>query len=489
MTRILLALLGLPGLIAAQPKITFEVQRLYPSKELRAVLHISQVNPNVPDSPSSYTVTKKGSSGTVAVQQVQRTSKPVRYAITADLNPLLAGKYQLNFTQSGALTTAFVTIDSSACATNPLLECLAHNVSVATLKTTNRQVTVYAESEGRHLTITYPASPPPLSEMKLDLLDPVGKNVVTGTRDMIEPGPDVYLVLLMRSIHDGDTLQVSVGGEPPQDVKVSGTSPWLWSLTPAYVQSQELTNGKKRPVGQLTSVIHCPVFSVPTFRSYLTNTNVVSSDGKDKDTKLDLTYGFERTFTGKFGTSDDSFATYHPFQVTLLSNQVGSNVSLEAGPGITLLFPPVPIDNAVLHTPIGPEFGFDLQYQRRFLQDDESRKQEPRRDGIRVASKGTWTPLRILSRADSTVLYGEIVGYGWFLPIERNELGKSMKRLEGRIEASLLVPITALSFNGQFSAPGDKPKTQIRFKFTDGADDANGYKHSRSLSLGVEAVK
>ncbi|HEV2387208.1 MAG TPA: hypothetical protein VGS20_08130 [Candidatus Acidoferrales bacterium] len=54
---------------------------------------------------------------------------------------------------------------------------------------------------------------------------------------------------------------------------------------------------------------------------------------------------------------------------------------------------------------------------------------------------------------------------------------------------SLLIPLSKLSFLGRglnFLAGGDPNKARIRVKYSAGANDANGFAHSRLWSYGIE---
>ena len=62
-------------------------------------------------------------------------------------------------------------------------------------------------------------------------------------------------------------------------------------------------------------------------------------------------------------------------------------------------------------------------------------------------------------------------------------------RLEGYFQASVLVPVSKVAVSDTGLATAQKgTKTQIRVQYSLGANEANGFKHSSRLSIGVEAT-
>jgi hypothetical protein len=147
--------------------------------------------------------------------------------------------------------------------------------------------------------------------------------------------------------------------------------------------------------------------------------------------------------------------------------------------------------NPLFQAPVSPELQFDAQYERRIRQDPQAASDSPKKDVFRVFGQIAWKPIRIFPgsvKPDTIDL--ELLGKGWYIPNDRDMFNKRKDRLEGLLEVSLLVPLTKLNFSGsQLLETGGSATQRIRIKYSIGANDANGFKHSKQLSLGVEMIK
>lgn len=313
-------------------------------------------------------------------------------------------------------------------------------------------------------------------------------------------GPISLVYLQPKSgLHDGQKLEVVLRRTATSDPEAEGpvSEPFevrnLHSiqLSPAYVADQKLTNGSKRNVSTLATKVFVPqIFTWGTWaRSYINVDTLISTDGKDKTSKAELAWGvFERSL------SNNWYVPIH-LETKLQGNQVAKPLSEISSLGIRMRLPwaatKPALFNTFLHAPVSPMFRFDVQYQRKLRQTSKDEKEFPRKDIIRFANEITWSNLRFLPAENKDFVTLELSGKGWFLPWDRNTLGKQIRRLEGLAEISLLIPVGNFGLAGGSISSVDKEpaKNRIRIKYSAGANEANGFAHSRSISFGFEAVK
>jgi hypothetical protein len=262
-------------------------------------------------------------------------------------------------------------------------------------------------------------------------------------------------------------------------------------LDPSYIPSQELLNGKKRPVGHLGADL--TISDIPIWggfaRSFFKTENALSTDGKDKSSKIETRWMvLERALP---------VGWYMPVQIETkaLGNQTADNLSWVNSAGISGLIPwrwtRKAFYNEFFQVPVSPIWRLNAQHEYRARRDVEASKKFPDRNTFRLFGEMAWSPIRLLPSAGSDTLTLEMLGRGWYFPSDRNKLGVKIRRLEGLVEISILVPITKFSFTGAalVSDEKSKAKQRVRIKYSAGANEANGFQHSSQLSLGVEIVK
>ena len=126
--------------------------------------------------------------------------------------------------------------------------------------------------------------------------------IVSAVRPTRTAGKDdwavVYLILIKPNIKKDDKLVVTVTDPKSKrtaksnELKAAGSSNVSFGLAPSFVQSEALDNGAKRPVGQLEVTLdeqNIPLSQ--SFRTHFTTDSIVSSDGKDKKSDVNMLFG------------------------------------------------------------------------------------------------------------------------------------------------------------------------------------------------------
>jgi hypothetical protein len=152
------------------------------------------------------------------------------------------------------------------------------------------------------------------------------------------------------------------------------------------------------------------------------------------------------------------------------------------------------LNSAVVKTPFAPDVSIALQNEWRVEQDQLARATFPNKRGLRWFGGANWAPFHLLpgSAREGVIAPGnltlEFAVKGWYL--YGAEIQHS-HRWQGLMEASLLVPITGLSFQPATGALGgaEAPKQRIRVKYSAGANETRGFIHSTQLTIGMEVIK
>ena len=272
------------------------------------------------------------------------------------------------------------------------------------------------------------------------------------------------------------------------------------SLEPSYLKSQTLVNRQKRDVAHLDTKIDIPYLarSIPGFAWYFKSAATLSTDGKDNSTSTELETGWRRNLLR---------SGYLPFfwGGRGLLDQTARNASAFTQAGVNLFIPEWRriaslgnwLHNTVIRAPAPPAFTFALQHQWRIDQDDASRIAFPNDRSVRLFGQANWTPVRLLRGNDlATIDPGslaiELAGKGWCYPHETRHSAPSVQRLEGLLEASLLIAVSTnrLQIIGRtIGVTSDQPKQRVRIKYTYGANEAKNFTHLHQLSIGIESVK
>ena len=310
------------------------------------------------------------------------------------------------------------------------------------------------------------------------------KDGVTGA---IDPSV-VYLILRGRVFNKGDKVAVSFGPNASKEIEVSGDSGLTLGLTPNFVQSQALRNRVKRPVGQLNvSFDEMTLTSSTPFRTHLTTNSTLSSDAKDSSSNVNLLFGVERSLMRSW------YLPWHT-DTKMIGDQVIDNLSWVSSTGVTTIVPWAwtrsLLNNPLLDAPVSPEFTFEGQLERRIRRDAAAQRKFADKDAFRLHASGRWTPIRFLKGdGHGDYISLEFVGQGWFIPRQHDSAGVLKDRLEGYFQAAVLVPLSKLEISDTGLATAKTgTKTQIRVQYAVGANEANGFKHSSRLSIGVEAT-
>lgn len=278
-------------------------------------------------------------------------------------------------------------------------------------------------------------------------------------------------------------------GDP---IKIPELDTYTVQLEPNVVPEQELTNGTKRTVGHLEFKLDVPslIANEDVARFYLNTDNVISTDNRDKTSKVEVKLGAERSLLSSW---------YVPGNVEakVTGDQVFRNGQFVGSTGVKTIVPwrwtkPL-FFNSLFKAPISPEFEFSTQYVRWLKQDAETAKKFPKKDNFRLFSQARWNPIHLLPgkgfspEKDVTL---EILGKVWWFPQLLTDKGTKVHRVEGRLEASLLIPVSRLSFSEIFlKKPDEGTNNRIRIKYTAGSNEASGFKRSTDLTFGIEVMK
>src|ERR1035441_5881686 len=184
-------------------------------------------------------------------------------------------------------------------------------------------------------------------------------NVLLGVRPVVdgvtgETNPEVvYLILRGRVFNKGDKVVVSFHQHASKEIKVTSASSVSLSLTPNFVQSEALTNGQKRPVGQLNVAFdELSLTSTTPFRTHLTTSSTFSSDAKDNSSNVNLLFGVERSLMRSW------YLPWHS-DTKMIGDQVIDNLSWVSSTGVTTIVPwgwtRSFLNNPVLDAPVSPE--------------------------------------------------------------------------------------------------------------------------------------
>jgi hypothetical protein len=307
------------------------------------------------------------------------------------------------------------------------------------------------------------------------------------------PDRTVVYLIIRNDFSAGDKVSVEIasGAKTASDISVENATKMSFALNPQAAPSEKLTNNQKRDVGQFGIKLDLPELT-PGWtgaRTYFTTDNLISTDEKDTKSKVDAKVGVERSLISGW---------YLPAHIEgeTQGDQVAANFSALVGAGIKTILPwsftKPAIYNCAFQAPISPTFSLDLQYERRVNQDTQSRGKFPNRNGMRIHEQNSWSPVRLLPGViGRDTAWLELNGQAWYLPLEEDKSHKSTPRLEGAGDVSFVLSLSKLS-----SIPGlsylvgaDAAHKRIRLKYSAGADEATGFKHSHQFTAGIELAK
>lgn len=263
-----------------------------------------------------------------------------------------------------------------------------------------------------------------------------------------------------------------------------------FSVNPQAAPNEQLTTGAKRDVGQFAVTFDLPELS-PNWRAartYVHSENLFSTDERDSKSKFDVKTGIERSLL-------NSWLVPGHLEADVQGDQVANNLSFVTGGGVKAILPwaftAQALNNSIAQIPFLPTFAFDIQYERRINQDVKSKAKFPNKNGMRLHEENLWAPINLVPGPLRNAVSVELHGQAWLLPLDKTKAGRGAPRLEGAGDASLLISLTPIS-----KLPGlnllmstDPGKTRIRIKYSAGADEANGFKHSHQTTYGLELIK
>jgi len=307
------------------------------------------------------------------------------------------------------------------------------------------------------------------------------------------PNCDVTYLFLDAVVQDGDDLKLIVNGPNGESeigkLKSSGLQAFNLSITPQAVPSEKLTTGKTSDVGQVSASITDPYLfrSVHFARTYLSSTDLISTNERDSKSAIAATLGLERN------TSASWYIPVH-FESSMQGNQATTNLSFLFVGGFQTIFPwknPTLFYNPVIQASISPVFVFNVQYERRVRQDSTSKTNVPNVNDMEVAPSLSWTNITLLPGLLKRFAPGiELDLQGWYLPFERNGKNSNASLFQGYGDVSLLIPLNPFQRFPIVSFLTSNPSgARVRIKYSDGANAANGFKHSHQVTYGIEIVK
>ncbi len=305
----------------------------------------------------------------------------------------------------------------------------------------------------------------------------------------------------------------STDGTTRRKIPVPEIDTYTLKATPNVVPDQELTDGTKKTVGQLKFKVDVPslITNNNVARFYFNTDNVISTNWKDKNSKLEMKLGAERSlFTGWYVPIN--------FETKVNGDQRLKNATFVASSGIKTIIPwawtKKGLFNQLIRAPVSPELGLSAEYYRRLKQDATSLTKFPKKDSFALAGQFNWLPIQLFTRSckakdangndtggedfdrcfSAQNISLELSAKGWWFPYEKTLTGTKVKRFEGRGEISLLIPIRSSIFDQFLFKKKDdvnpiNATQRIRIKYIVGANDAAGFKRLSQLTFGIELIK
>jgi hypothetical protein len=275
--------------------------------------------------------------------------------------------------------------------------------------------------------------------------------------------------------------------------------------TPDYVPEQELTDGTKKAVGQLKFKLDVPslVRNNNIARFYFNTDNVISTNWKDKSSKIEMKFGAERSLTRNWYVPGN-------LEAKVNGDQRFKNSTFIATGGVKTIIPwgwtRRALFNQLIRAPVSPEFGINAEFHHRLKQDVASKAKFPNKNSFALTGQFIWLPIQLFTKnctdaegnPNIDLCYSaknislELAAKGWWFPYEKTLAGTKVGKLEARAEISLLIPfpfINNISEKFAFKTENGGFASRLRFKYVTGANEAAGFKHSSQFTVGVELIK
>jgi hypothetical protein len=344
-----------------------------------------------------------------------------------------------------------------------------------------------------------------------------GNDPDTGHRwTYCRPGfPGEVQLILKADVAPTETVQVSFVGIPDgTPMHSDGTLKLLsarkssFLATPQAAPSESLTNGKKRDVGQVNATFSdSNLFSSLPFDSYVKSADLFSTDGKDSKSSFSGTFGIQRGILGMW---------YSPIHLeeSVQGNQTATNLSTVTTLGVTTLLPWAwsgkLFNNPVFDAPLPPDITVDNQYTHRIRQNitvtntkllaTNDYSLNPYASWSSIKLPWSCSILSLLNGIGKQAGKGKVAGQYcagveadlgmYYLPLDLT--ASKSRRAEGYGDASLLIPLTGLSFASKifpYLTTDDPAKTQIRIKYADAVNASSNYVRSKQWTYGFEIIK
>jgi hypothetical protein len=378
----------------------------------------------------------------------------------------------------------------------------------------------------------------PLRTLKIDIqLDGDTVTHVPYIKCDTRGNPSNVFVVLETQPKVGDLIQLTIFGADgttpvlKSDGKLAMTATDIptSSATPQAAPGEALNNGATRTVGQL-SVAFTDMNLLPRspVNVYAKSTDLFSTDGKDTKSAVVLTGGLQH---GVFPSWYSPLA----LEQTLQGNQTAKNLSTVTSLNFNTLpawrwSAPILNKHSFISAPLPPEPMIANLYTHRFEQlvtkktpllaeNDYSLNASFAWDTISfpftckllfweklstvTPNNGTGvdkpagakvapatTAAALPAPATTNCLGAEIDLGGWYLPLDRTSRGT--QKFEGYGDVSILIPLSDFSVASSellTVTKTDPTKFQIRIKWTDAVNAANGYARTRGWTFGLEAIK
>jgi len=211
-----------------------------------------------------------------------------------------------------------------------------------------------------------------------------------------------------------------VCGWQTNPLTIQGAGQLDGSVEASWVPQQSLTTGAKRDVGHLDIKLEDKsLVAQSPARIYLKGAGTISTDSKDKSSKIVGTLGAEFTPLKSW---------YLPiqFENKVNADQTLANVSDVSSAGIRTIVPwrwaaPL-LFNSAVKAPLSPELDVSAQFERRIQQDADSRKKFMDPNAFRLYSEFNWAPIHLFTGkgysasagifpTSETALVGDLIGW------------------------------------------------------------------------------
>lgn len=262
----------------------------------------------------------------------------------------------------------------------------------------------------------------------------------------------------------------------------------VFKVDPKQAADQELIDGTKKDVYQVGIKLDIP--TVPIFKEYvqvyINSDSLLSSEKTDKNTKIDLKLGAERSLSEQW---------YVPvfLEAKYLANQAFTNASTIATAGVKSILPwqwtQKALWNGIIKAPISPYLTIGVQYEDRLKKEPLVTTSHAEDNLYRYNGQIHWKPIHLFSGEgysprDITL---EMKAEAWYFPDDKATGGATVRRFESYFNASLYIPINTPDAPVK-SKEKEPAMTRLKLEYETGANEANGFVRSASGKFGFEIL-